>query len=513
MLITALIIIVILLVLASVFSISDNIIQIEAQNQGIDTSKKNLGIFPSISELFGKPAPSYTDKSKFHRLSKGHDIMISGKAGEEVHNVEVSRFAVKPGDFRGIAPIPKLEVEEGAEVLAGDALFFDKSNPEIKYVSPVSGELVEVRRGAKRSISHLVILADKEQKFKKFDTPGVDVGRNELVDFLKASGFWPLINQRPFDVVADPNTTPSNIFISCFDTAPLATELYLILNERSQDLQAGLDVLTRLTDGKVYLGLDGRAGHKPHESLINATGVEQHWFAGKHPAGNVGVQIHHVAPIRGNDVVWTLKLEDVLVLGKLFTEGVYDTTRIVSLCGGQLTGPVNVRTKSGASIDDLLKGRLASESKNRIISGNVLSGKTAGKDDFVGARNNMITVIREGDQYELFGWLLPLKPRPSISRTYPNFLLGDFRFEADTNTHGEKRAFVVTGQYEKMLPMDIYPQHLMKAILTGDIERMEALGINELTEEDIALAEFSCTSKMPLQSILRDGLEMMREQA
>lgn len=513
MLITALVIIVILLVLASVFSISDNIIQIEAQNNGIDTTKKNLSIFPSLQEIIGQPVPNYADKKRFHRLSKGHNILISGKADGEVQNAEVTRYAVKPGDIRGIKPIPKLEVEEGAEVKAGDALFYDKADPSIKYVSPVSGELVEVRRGAKRSISHLVILADKDQKYTKFDTPSADAGREEIIEFMKSSGAWPLINQRPYDVVADPAQTPQNIFISCFDTAPLATETDLIMNERYEDLQPGLDVLAKLTDGKVFLGLDGRKGHQPHKSLLDATGVEKHWFVGKHPAGNVGIQIHHIAPIRGNNIVWTLKLEDVLVIGKLFRQGIYDTTRIVAVAGSQVNDPVNLRTKSGASINDLVKGHLNTESKNRVISGNVLSGSTMGQDDFLGAFDNLVTVIKEGDYHEMFGWILPLKPRPSISGTYPNFLLKGHRFEADTNTHGEKRAFVVTGQYEQMLPMDIYPQHLMKAIMTGDIERMEALGINELSEEDVALAEFSCTSKMPLQSILRDGLDMMREQA
>jgi len=513
MLITALVIIVVLLVLASVFSISDNILQIEAQKYGIDTTKKNLGIFPSLGELFGSPAPEYVEKAHFHRLSKGHDILLSGKAEGDIIEAPVTRYAVKPGDYRGIAPIPKLEVEEGAEVKAGDALFFDKSDPEIKYVAPVSGELVEVRRGAKRSISHLVILADKDQKFKRFEIPSAQATRDELIAFMKGSGAWPLINQRPFDTVADPAVTPENIFISSFSTAPLAVDTNIILGDRGEDLQPGLDVLARLTDGKVYLGLDGREGHKPHDHLLNATGVEKHWFAGKHPAGNVGVQIHHIAPIRGNATVWTLKLEDVLVLGKLFREGIYDTSRIVGLAGGQVTNPCYYKSYAGASLNDITAGRLDKAHTNRVISGDVLSGAKAGSDDFLGARHNLVTVLKEGDHYELFGWLLPLKPRPSVSGTYPNFLLSNHRFEADTNTHGEKRAFVVTGQYEKLLPMDIYPQHLMKAILTGDIERMEALGINELTEEDIALAEFSCTSKMPLQSILRDGLEMMREQA
>lgn len=513
MLIAALIIIGVLLVLASVFSISDNIIQIEAQKQGIDTTKKNMSIYPSLSELFAKPAPVYAEKSQLHRFSKGFDIKLAGEAEGDVVTPEVTRYAIKPTDFRGIAPIPKLELEEGSDVMAGDPLFFDKSDPEIKYVAPVSGELVEIRRGEKRSISHLVLLADKEQRYRKHTPPSLDSSRQDIVAFMKSSGAWPHINQRPYDVIADAEATPRNIFISGFDTAPLAISYDHILNLRGKDFQAGINVLNKLTDGKVYLGLDGREGHKPHDVLLNAEGVETHCFAGKHPAGNVGVHIHHVAPIRGNDVVWTFKVEDVLVIGKLFTEGVYDTTRIVGIAGGRCKQPGFVKTFAGANVSDLLKERLIDENGTRVILGDVLTGEESTGDDFIGFRTNLITAIEEGDHYELFGWLLPLKPRPSTSRTYPNFLFSDHHFEADTNTHGEQRAFVVTGQYEKMLPMNIYPQHLMKAILTGDIERMEALGINELSEEDIALAEFSCTSKQPLQSILREGLDMMREQA
>lgn len=513
MLITSLIVIVVLLVLASVFSISDNILNIEAQRYGIDTAKQNVGIFPSIGDLFGKPVPEYADKSSFHRLNRGHDILLAGPAQGPVKNADINRFALKPGDFRGIAPIPKMELEEGAEVKAGDALFFDKSNPEIKYVSPVSGELIEIRRGAKRSISHVVILADKKQEFKRFNPPSTDASHEELVSFLQSSGAWPHINQRPFDIIADPTNKPDNIFISSFDSAPLAIDYNLLLEERSEDLQPGLDVLARLTDGKVFLGLDGRDAHKPHDQLLQANNVEKHWFSGKHPVGNVGIQIHHLAPIVGNTTVWTLKLEDVLLIGKLFREGIYDSTRIVALAGSQYKEPQYLKTYLGASVDELIKDNLRTGEQSRIILGNALSGERAVKDDFIGFRTNLLSAIKEGDYYEMFGWLLPLKPRPTISKTYPNFLIPNHRFEADTNTHGEQRAFVVTGQYERMLPMDIYPQHLMKAILTGDIERMEALGINELSEEDLALAEFSCTSKQPLQSILRDGLEMMREQA
>ncbi|NNE15006.1 MAG: Na(+)-translocating NADH-quinone reductase subunit A [Saprospiraceae bacterium] len=512
MLIAALVIVGVVLVLAAVFSISDNLIQIEAQKEGIDTMKNNLSLVPSFKEFFGKPAPKYADANNYHLLSKGHDIKLTGKPSSEIVDVPVTRFAVKPGDFRGNAPIPKMVVEEGDEVKAGDVLFFDKTQPDIKYTAPVSGEIVEIRRGAKRSISHVIIMADKEQRYKQFDAPSTEgTDREKLVQFLIESGAWAHINQRPYDVVADTELIPQNIFVSTFDSAPLATDLNLIAEGNGPHFQKGLDILNQLTSGMVYLGLDAR-GEKPHPTYTEAQGVQKHWFNGKHPVGNVGVQIHHTAPIRGINTVWTLTPESVMTIGRLFNEGIYKCEKVVSLTGGQVKTPMNVRTSMGASVSELLKGNLL-ESKTRVIIGDVLSGSTAGEDDFLSIDANQITAIKEGDNYELFGWLLPVTPRPSVSRTFPNFLMGNHEFEANTNTHGEERAFVVTGQYEKMLPMDIYPQHLMKAIMTGEIEKMEALGINEMSEEDIALAEFACTSKMPLQSILREGLDMMREQA
>ena len=514
MLIGALLVVGVILILAAVFSISDNLIQIEAQKEGIDTINNNLGLVPSMSDLFGKKAPSFVDPKSFHALKKGHDIKISGSVGSNVLHTGVTRFAVKPGDFRGNAPIPKMTVVEGDIVKAGDELFFDKANPNIKYVSPVSGEVIEVRRGAKRSISHVVILADKEQEYRSYYLPSLEnVERTDLVTFLQESGVWAHINQRPYDIVADTETIPQNIFISTFNSAPLATDLNLIAEGNGAHFQKGLDVLGQLTSGKVYLGMDGRGNKKPSSTYMDATGVQKEWFSGKHPAGNVGVQIHHSAPIRGLNSVWTLKPESVITIGKLFNEGVYSTERIVSIVGGQIAEPKNVKTSMGASISELIGNNTKPDGKTRLIDGDVLSGTQAGEDDFLSLTSNQITAIKEGDNYELFGWLLAFTPRPSVSRTFPNFLLKNHEFEANTNTHGEERAFVVTGQYEKVTPMDIYPQHLMKAIMTGEIEKMEALGINELSEEDVALAEFTCTSKQPLQSILRDGLDMMRDQA
>ena len=513
MLLAALLLIAVVLILASVLTVSDNLIQIEAKKHGIDTVKNNLSIFPDMSNIAGKPAPSFADKANFHNLKKGHDIKLAGKARGVNNSISVSRYAMKPTDFRGIAPIPKMEVAVGDEVKAGEPIFFDKQSPDIKHVAPVSGEIVELRRGAKRAVTHIVILADKTQQYHQNEVLNLaNTSRDALVTYMKSSGGWTLINQRPFDIIPDPSIVPDNIFISTFSTAPLAPSYNHLVEGRANDLQSAVDALSILTSGKVYLGLDGRKV-APSPALTGINGAEKHYFNGKHPAGNVGVQIHHIAPIKNTGAVWTLTLENALALGHLVRTGQYNTSKIVALTGAQFETPQLVKTYAGASIDELTRGNLKSEGTSRMIEGDVLSGKTLGEDDFVGSGVSQITSIKEGDDYELFGWLLPIKPRPSISRTMPGFLMPRMEYEANTNTHGEKRAFVVTGQYEKMMPMDILPQHLMKAIMAGDIERMEGLGINELSEEDVALAEFSCTSKMPLQEILRDGLDMMREQA
>jgi len=501
-----------LLLVFAVLTLADNLMQIEGKKLGVDTNKNNLSVYPKVTEMFKKKAPLYVNHGEgFKSLTKGFDLKLAGEATGEIKNVHTNRYAIKPTDFNGISPIPKITVAVGDEVKAGDAIFFDKKRPEIMYASPVSGEVVEIKRGAKRAITEVIILADKEISFADVSAPDLtNTDRATLKSFFLKSGVWPMFNQRPFDIVADETVDPRDIFISTFSTAPLAVDNALVIAGNEAAFQKGVDALSMMTDGCVHLGLDAR-GTEPVAGFANTTGAVKTYFQGKHPAGNVGVQIHNTAPIKGSDVVWTLNVQDVITIGKLFTESKFDASKVISVGGAQVTNPSYVRTYQGANIGDIVTGNLSTE-KNRIIAGDVFTGKQATEEDFLSYDSSQITVIREGDDYEAFGWLLPIKPRPSISGTFPNFLFPDFKFEGETNTHGEKRAFVVSGQYESVLPMDIYPQHLMKAIMAGDFERMEGLGINELSEEDIALCEFVCTSKMPLQSILRDGLEMMREQ-
>ena len=490
-----LIIIGVLVVVGALLTLSQNFIQIESDKAGI------------------LPAPSKsTQGHKLIKLNKGHDILLNGEAPLTSKTTGAKRYAVRPADYREIAPIPKVVVTEGSAIKAGDIIFHDKKNPTIKYVAPVSGELVEVRRGQKRAISDIIILADKEISYKQFDPPSIsEASREDIVAFMCESGAWTLLNQRPYDVLPDPAQAPKNIFISTFETAPLAADQNYIIEGREDLFQKGLDTLARLTDGAVHLGLDGRDNKSSHPAYADATGVQKHYFKGKHPAGNVGVQIHHIAPINGGDTVWTLNVQDVITLGELMYKSRWNAERLIAITGSQIKEPTYVKGYIGSSIGELLEGNLK-EGKVRIIEGDVLSGRQVYSDDFLSHHGDHITVIEEGDYHEMFGWLLPLKPRPSISSTFPNFLFKNMKFDVDTNTHGDKRAFVVSGQYEKVMPMDIHTQHLMKAILAGDFEKMEGYGIYELSEEDVALCEFTCTSKQPLQEILRDGLEMMREQ-
>lgn len=501
-------------VLVVIIQVADNLLVLEAKQRGVDKNGANLSLFPRLSEIIPSRRPDYVNGDAVKTLTRGHDILLSGKAEGWNKGAQAATFAVQPANFNGLSSaIPKLEVEEKQTVKAGDVLFYDKKHPEIKYVAPVSGEVIAINRGEKRAIAEVVILADREMQYR--DLPAMDLesaSREELVAFLMEYGGWPLIRRRPFNVIATPDEVPVNIFISTFDTAPLAADQNLVVEGRGAAFQKGIEALARMTSGKVYLGMDARGDNPPSEVFTGAQLCEKVWFKGKHPAGNVGVQIHHIAPINPADRVWTLGVQEVITLGHMFLDRRYRAERVVAVAGAELQSPAYVRTYIGANVGDLVKGNLK-EGKQRILSGDVLTGARKSESQFLDFYDDQITVLQEGDYFEMFGWLLPIKPRPSISRTFPNFLLPGQEFRADTNTHGEKRAFVVTGQYEEVLPMDVYPQHLMKAILVGDYEQMEGLGIYELVEEDVALCEFVCTSKQPLQEILREGLDMMNEQS
>ncbi|MBB4078866.1 Na+-transporting NADH:ubiquinone oxidoreductase subunit A [Lewinella aquimaris] len=486
-----------------VVSVADNFMVIESKQMGLDDENR-AGLFPDFRQMFASKKPGYLKEAHVYTLTKGYDIPMDGEPQETIRDAKVTRFAISPPDFFGLRPIPKLLVEEGDVVKAGDPVFFDKQLSRIKFAAPVSGEVISVTRGLKRSISEIVILADKEQESRSYELPAAGASREELVEFLLESGAWPCIRQRPYNLVANPDVVPRDIFVSTFDTSPVGPNLNLTVRGRMDVFQAGVNVLRRLTPGLVYLGLDGRG--ESDSPFAAVSGAEKRYFRGAHPAGNVGVQIHHIHPCGvGENTVWTLGVEEVLLLGELFQHGRYDTTRLVAISGGSFSDPSYVRTRAGANIGELIAGQTL-EPNSRIISGDVLSGIQKSEEGFLGFFDNQVTAIPEGNEAEVFGWLLPLKPRASISPTIP--VLSD-NIHITTNSHGEKRAFVVNNDYEQVMPMDIYLTQLMKSIIVNDLESMEGLGIYELVPEDVALAEFACVSKQPLQQILRQGHDTM----
>jgi Na+-transporting NADH:ubiquinone oxidoreductase subunit A len=415
-------------------------------------------------------------------------------------------YGVKPLDFPGL--LPKLEVQEGDVVRAGTPLFYDKYRPEVKFSSPVSGEVVEIRRGERRQILEVVVKANGSVEYQVFGAAQpAALTRNQVVEKLLVSGVWPYIRQRPFGIVANPNDTPKAIFISCFDTAPLAPDMDFSIQGEDENFQAGIDALSKLTPGKIHLGLN--ADYPAASAFAKANGVEHHYFRGPHPAGNVGVHIHHIDPIGKGDVVWVVNPLDVVIIGRLFLKGIYDASRVIALAGSEVTSPRYYRVISGAQIDSITSGNLNSNIELRYISGNVLTGTKVEPFGYLGFYDNMVTVIPEGNHYEFFGWMSPGFNKFSASRTFLSRLTPWRKFKFDTNLHGGKRAYVITGQYEKVMPMDILPVHLIKAILANDIERMEQLGIYEVVEEDMALCEYVCTSKTDVQQILRKGIESL----
>ncbi len=447
---------------------------------------------------------------KHIKIKKGLNINLLGAAGKTISDLPLPEtFSVNPPDFPGV--VPKLLIKEGDEVLAGTALFYDKANESIKFCSPVSGEIIEILRGEKRRILGIKILADKEIRYLNLDKSSpADPGRESLIEILLNSGVWPFIRQRPYGTIADPNQRPKSVFISAFDSNPLAPDLSFIMEGSATDFQAGLDVLKKLTDGKVHLNI--KAGEETSSLFANAKNVEINRISGPHPAGNVGVQIHHIDPVCKGEVVWCVNPQDVRMIGRLFNEGKFDASRVIAVTGSQVENPKYYKTIAGAAIKNILADAGLKEGANRIINGNILSGKQISSDGYLNFYDSQITVIPEGDEPEFIGWLKPGFNKFSVSRAFFSWLTPNKKHDLDTNLHGEERPFVISGQYEKVFPMDIFPVHLLKSILVEDIELMEKLGIYEVVEEDFALCEFVCTSKIESQHIIRRGLDIIQKE-
>jgi Na+-transporting NADH:ubiquinone oxidoreductase subunit A len=446
-------------------------------------------------------------------IRRGYDIKLKGAAVKTITPLPVSDvIAVKPSDFPKVTP--KLRVSPGEIIKAGQCLFIDKHRSDLRFSSPVSGEIAEIIIGEKRRILEIRILPDKNET-QYINYPNEDLStlnREQIIDRLIDSGCWNYIRQRPFSLIANKEDNPKAIFISCFDTSPLAPDLLFIADHEKENFTSGIHALHTISGGKLHIGLHHETSGFLLELLFPKVDEKHiHYFKGPHPSGNVGIQIHHINPIQKGEVVWYVHPQDVIIIGRLFSEGRYRADRVIALTGSCIAQPRYIQVISGHHLQSII-GNESNLQETRIIQGNVLHGKRSAASDFLSYYTNQITAIPEGNTPEFLGWLLPGLQKLSLSRTYFSWLRPKKAYALTTNKHGEERAFVMTGEYDKVLPMNIYPVFLLKAILAKDLEKMEALGIYEVSEEDFALCEFVCTSKIDVQQIISEGLDMVLEE-
>ena len=452
---------------------------------------------------------------KHIQLNKGLDIPVKGAAELKIEKSIISEVvSVKPVNFKNLTP--KLLVREGDAVKAGSILFVDKYRPEIGFASPVSGTVESVVRGEKRKLLEVRVKASETTDYIKFNAP--EPGKTtaeEIKKVLLESGLWAAIKQRPYGTVANPADEPRAIFVSAFDSAPLAPDYNFTMRDEAANLQVAVDVLNKLTKGGVFVGVNGKNASASVFSKLN--NVKLYGFSGPHPAGNVGVQINNIAPINKGEVVWTIDPMFMVAIGKLFKQGIYDVARTIAVAGNRVEKPCYVTCVPGTQMKDLdfLVSKeeveiFDQETGCRYISGNVLTGTNAGAEGSLDFYSNMVTVISEGNYYEMFGWVKPFRcGKFSFSKSYFSWLTPKKKYKVDTNLNGGQRAFVVSDVYGKVLPMDIYPVYLLKAILAEDIDKMEQLGIYEVIEEDFALCEYVCPSKIDIQDIISKGIATM----
>lgn len=441
------------------------------------------------------------------KLRKGLDINLKGKPARELLSVkEPGFYSLVPDDFTGVTP--KVVVKEQEYVMAGGTLFIDKNHPELKFVSPVSGVVTSVERGARRKVMNIVVAAAEEQDYEEFGKMNpAQMSGEQVKEALLNAGMFAFIRQRPYDVIADPTTQPKAIYISAFDSAPLAPDFEFVLKGEEANFQTGLDALARMA--KTYLNI---SANQSSPALTQAKNVTITTFDGPHPAGNVGVQINHIDPIVKGETAWTLSPEAVIFIGRLMNTGRTDFTRTVALTGSEVLKPAYLKLKVGALLTDVFKGRVTTGKDLRYISGNVLTGKQISPNGYLGAFHTQLTVIPEGDEtHEMLGWIKPRLNQFSTSHSYFSWLIGRHKeYVIDARVKGGMRHMIMSNEYDRVLPMDIFPEYLVKAIIAGDIDRMEALGIYEVAPEDFALCEFVCSSKVEVQRIVRAGLDMLR---
>lgn len=439
------------------------------------------------------------------KIKKGLDIKLAGLPEKKLHTLSsLSSYGIKPTNFPGITP--KVVSKIGTEVKAGSTLFYDKYNPDVVFSSPVSGKVAAIHRGERRRILEFVIEPDGKNESEVFKKENPEnLSKEEIKENILKSGCWPFIRQRPFNITANPNIAPRDIFITSFDSAPLAADYNYIVKDDFSAFQTGVNALKKLTEGNVYLGIKAGETANPFSNTAN---VEKYEFSGPHPAGNVGVQINKIKPINKGEVVWTLSAADVIIIGRLFETGTYNPERIIALGGSEIKHPQYYKTLLGTKVSEILKEQLKDNGINkRIISGNVLTGEKISENEYIGFYDTSVTVIPEGDKPEFFGWAKPGFNKFSMSRTFFSWLNPKKEWVLDANIHGGERPFIVTGEMEKVFPMDIFPMQLIKAIIIKDLDLMEELGIYEVAEEDFALCEVINTSKIEIQKIIREGFE------
>ena len=442
------------------------------------------------------------------KLRKGLDINLRGRADKgTVEPVKSADCALVPESFGGV--VPKVVVREGDSVRAGDALFVDKKHPEVKFASPVSGTVEAIVRGDRRKVLCVKVKADEVQQYVAFGPKDVASLDGEAVkQALLEAGLFGYIQQLPYAVATTPDTTPKAIFVSAFRDMPLASDFEVELKGNEKDFQTGLTALSKIQ--KTYLGVGVR---QTASALVDAKDVEINVFDGKCPAGNVGVQVNHVSPVNKGEVVWTVDPAAVIFIGRLFNTGKVDLRRVIAVAGSEVKTPSYVETLVGTSLGAVLESRLKATEHVRIINGNPLTGRKSTLEDYIGAHTSEVTAIPEGDDNnELLGWILPRVNQYSTSRSYFSWLLGKKEYNLDARVKGGERHMIMSGEYDKVLPMDIYGEYLIKAIIAEDIDKMEQLGIYEVSPEDFAVAEFVDSSKLELQKIVRNGLDMLRKE-
>ncbi len=441
------------------------------------------------------------------KIKKGLQIPLLGVSEETLRGKITSEFVrICPEDFQGITP--KLAVKVGDTVKAGTALFYEKNHADMLFASPVSGVITEIERGAKRRILNIVIKADSSNQYEDFGPKKIaSLSSEEVKRSILDAGIWFLIRQRPYDVVANPGKQPRDIFVTGFDSAPLAPSYDFLLNGQEAELQAGLDALAKLTTGKVYLSISTKTKHK---GLRDANNVVITEFDGPHPAGNVGVQINRLKPVNRGETVWTLNALDVVIIGRLFNKGIVDLTRTIALTGSEVKQTGYYQMMIGTALKPLFSNNVTEGISLRYISGNPLTGRKIDENGVLRAYDAQVTVIPEGDDVdEAFGWASLSPNRYSAGGTYARVKKA---YRIDARLKGGPRAIIVSNEYDRVFPMDIYPEQLIKAIIAFNIDKMEALGIYEVAPEDFALCEFVDTSKLELQHIVRTGLEMLRKE-